>query len=138
MSTTIRSNISKKNEYWIEKHRYYELKHFVLQYPIWKHTLQSLDGLSGQSYEYVIRTLDYISDPVAKLAEAREYLHNKIDLVDRTAQLTDEEYGVYILRGILLDKSYDALISKEWVPFSREQYYRMYRRFFWLLDQERD
>lgn len=36
MSTTIHPELSKKNTYWIEKHRYYELKHFCLQYPIWK------------------------------------------------------------------------------------------------------
>ena len=36
MSTVIRPEISKKNLYWIPKHRYYELKHFCLQYPEWK------------------------------------------------------------------------------------------------------
>ena len=36
MATTIRPELSEKNPYWIEKHRYYELKHFCLQYPIWR------------------------------------------------------------------------------------------------------
>ena len=36
MGTTIRPELSEKNPYWIERHRYYELKHFCLQYPIWK------------------------------------------------------------------------------------------------------
>lgn len=48
MSTTIHPELSKKNEYWIEKHRYYELKHFCLQYPIWKEAYQSLDGLEAR------------------------------------------------------------------------------------------
>lgn len=48
MSTTIRPEISKKKNYWIEKHRYYELKHFCLQYPIWKKACSSLDGLAKQ------------------------------------------------------------------------------------------
>ena len=30
MSTTIRANISQNSKYWIEKHRYYELKHFFV------------------------------------------------------------------------------------------------------------
>lgn len=30
MGTDIRATISTKNRYWIEKHRYYELKHFCL------------------------------------------------------------------------------------------------------------
>ena len=36
MSTIIRSELSKKNKYYISKHRYLELKHFCLQYYEWK------------------------------------------------------------------------------------------------------
>lgn len=35
MSTVIRSNISKKNEFHISKYRYLELKNFCLQYDEW-------------------------------------------------------------------------------------------------------
>ena len=47
MGTTIRPELSEKNPYWIERHRYYELKHFCLQYPIWKKAYAALDGLAG-------------------------------------------------------------------------------------------
>lgn len=33
MGTNIRPELSNKSPYWIERHRYYELKHFCLQYP---------------------------------------------------------------------------------------------------------
>ena len=46
MGTTIRPELSEKNPYWIEKHRYYELKHFCLQYPIWRKAYSVLDGYS--------------------------------------------------------------------------------------------
>ena len=36
MSTVIRAELSKNNPYYISKHRYYELKHFCLQYNEWK------------------------------------------------------------------------------------------------------
>lgn len=39
MSTAIRPELSKSSKYWIDRHRYYELKHFCLQYPIWKKLL---------------------------------------------------------------------------------------------------
>ena len=42
----MKSELSKRNPYWIEKHRYYELRHFCLQYPIWKSSYNSLYGLS--------------------------------------------------------------------------------------------
>lgn len=32
MATKIRPVLSEKNKYYIDKHRYYELKHFCLQY----------------------------------------------------------------------------------------------------------
>ena len=47
MGTTIRPELSEKNPYWIEKHRYYELKHFCLQYPIWRKAYSVLDGYSN-------------------------------------------------------------------------------------------
>lgn len=47
MGTTIRPEISKKNRYWIDKHRYYELKYFCLQYPTWKKAHSSLDSIKN-------------------------------------------------------------------------------------------
>ena len=35
MSTVIRPEIARSNAYFISKHRYYELKHFCLQYREW-------------------------------------------------------------------------------------------------------
>lgn len=39
-----RAQLSAKNPCHIPKHRYYELKHFCLQYPDWKKALVLLDG----------------------------------------------------------------------------------------------
>lgn len=47
MGNIIRAEVSENNPYWIEKHRYYELKHFCLQYPTWKRNYVSLEGLSS-------------------------------------------------------------------------------------------
>lgn len=43
MGNIIRAEVSESNPYWIEKHRYYELKHFCLQYPTWKRKLVLLE-----------------------------------------------------------------------------------------------
>ena len=45
----VRSEISKKNPYWIPKHRYFELKHFCLQYPDWKIEYAALLGVDSLS-----------------------------------------------------------------------------------------
>ena len=59
MSTVIRPELSKSSKYWIDRHRYYELKHFCLQYPIWKKAAQLLDALSKSPSlleEYIVDT----------------------------------------------------------------------------------
>ena len=72
MGTTIRPELSEKNPYWIEKHRYYELKHFCLQYPIWKKAYLALNGLAKRPTDLVLfSSQQHLGDPTAKCAEAR-------------------------------------------------------------------
>ena len=58
MATTIRPELSEKNPYWIEKHRYYELKHFCLQYPIWRKAYASLNSFRTDMIERVAEQTD--------------------------------------------------------------------------------
>lgn len=46
MATVLRPELSPKNKYHIDKHRYYELKHFCLQYPEWKKSYSAFDDTS--------------------------------------------------------------------------------------------
>lgn len=42
-----RAELSRKNPYWIPRHRYYELKHFCLQFRDYQHRCLELDGMSN-------------------------------------------------------------------------------------------
>lgn len=137
MSTTIRPELSEKNPYWIEKHRYYELKHFCLQYPIWKQVRDSLNGFSKNSMNIVTFTGDF-GDPTAKCAETRVLYSERMELVEKAALQTDLELGNYILEAVTQGISYDILRAKMNVPCCKETYYKLYRRFFWILDQLRN
>ena len=46
MATILRPELSPKNKYYIDKHRYYELKHFCLQYSEWKKSYSAFDDTS--------------------------------------------------------------------------------------------
>ena len=81
MGTTIRSELSKKNEYWIEKHRYYELKHFCMQYPIWKKLIDYIDSM-GHVSDSEIKTKN-ISDPVLRCVEQREWYISNCKMIER-------------------------------------------------------
>ena len=131
MSTVISPEVSKKNKYWIERHRYYELKHFCMQYPIWKKAYIGLDGMSKQptNLEAIVK-ITGISDPTVKCAEAREFYAKRIEMVENTAKLTDEVLGKYILMGITEGISYDIVKVRTNIPCGKDMYYSLYRKFF--------
>lgn len=128
MSTTIR----------IEKHRYYELKHFCLQYPGWKRDYMALDGLKKQPHDLslLVRT-NVISDPTARCAEAKLFYSERMELVERVAYETDRDLHSYILKAVTEGLSFETLKTQTDIPCCRDVYYDLYRRFFWLLNRAR-
>ena len=138
MSTIIRPEISIQKEYWIERHRYYELKHFCLQYPIWKKALSTLDGFSKTSIRIKEnQNANFVTSPTEKCAEARLFYSDKIRMLEKVAKETDESLSVYILKAVTEGISYDCLKTKYNIPCCKDTYYNLYRRFFWLLSEER-
>lgn len=133
MSTVIRSEISKKNKYWISKHRHLELKHFCLQYPEWKEHSREVswwrasDGRGDPQW----------SDPVAGAAYNRERLVANIRMVEKCAQDASDELWKYILKAVTEDLSYVNLRMVYEIPCSKDMYYDRYRKFFWLLAKTR-
>lgn len=138
MATKIRAELSKNNEYWIEKHRYYELKHFCLQYPIWKRMYYSLDGFrNSYNLDIVITKTNDISDPVYKCVEKKMFYLDRIKMIENVAFLTDISLAKYLIKGVTENMSYDILKVKYNIPCCKDTYYKLYRRFFWLLSKER-
>ena len=139
MSTIVRPEISKKNKYWISKHRYYELKHFCLQYPIWKSAYLSLNEVSiPLSMIGNIATRNGPGDPTGNRAVLKAYYKDKIDLIERVAIDTDRYLYEYLLKAVTEELSYTYLRSKLDIPCGRDMYYERYRKFFWLLSEARD
>ena len=137
MGTTIRPSLSEKNRYWIEKHRYYELKHFCLQYPIWKKAYASLDSLSNRPVDLAAIKSTSISDPTVKCAEARLYFAERMDMIQQAADDADSELSYYILKGVTEGRSYDYLKMNFNIPCSKDTYYDRYIKFFWFLNKAR-
>lgn len=136
MSTTIRPKISEKNKYAIGKHRYYELKHFVMQYPEWKAQLKELNGFKARTIDISFDER-WPSDPTHNEAVLREEYIAKIHVIDICAKETDPIIGPIIVKGILDGSSFDILKLRFNIPCCRDIYYTLYRKFFWLLDKTR-
>ena len=138
MGTDIRAEVSTKNRYWIDKHRYYELKHFCLQYPQWKKMYASLDGLPNHSSTTVsFEKSGSVSSPTEVYAEARIYFYDRMKMVEDAANEAAEFMGGLLLRAVTEELSYECLNAQVRIPCCKDTWYAIYRRFFWLLDKAR-
>lgn len=139
MRETIRSELSKNHKYWIPKHRYYELKYFCLQYPLWKKAYNILDGLQGYSYDIVRSSkTNVISDVTAICVEERSIYLDRMNIIEKTTIETDPYLASYILKAVTEGRSYTYMKETLNIPCGKDMYYDRYRRFFWLLDRKRN
>lgn len=138
MATMIRPEISDRSKYWIDKHRHYELKHFCLQYPSWKRKYENLGipTLSSSIMERLPGT-NIHSDPTSRFAINKAYYWDRINLIEKVAMEADRYLYEYILRAVTEGLSYTYLKTKMKIPCGRDMYYDRYRKFFWLLSEER-
>lgn len=125
MGYTTRPELSKNNPWWISKHRYFELKHFCLQYHEWESICKDVKLTLAQQKE----------DPTGCLATKKTYYEAKMRLVKDTAYNTDTEIGKWIFIGVTDDRSYNYLKMVLNIPCGKDMYYDRYRKFFWLLSE---
>ena len=137
MATVIRAEISEKNRYWIDKHRHYELKHFCLQYPSWKKAYVAYKDSLASSKLDGLPSGNTLSDLTGKIATLKRYYSERMELIERVAKETDEYLYPYILKAVTEELSYTYLKGVLNIPCGRDMYYNRYRKFFWLLSQER-
>jgi hypothetical protein len=138
MATVVRAKISEKNKYYIDKHRYYELKHFCLQYNEWKKAYAACnEAIIFVSGVERIPSSNIPSDLTAKYALKKAHYGERIKMIEQTAKEADEFLEPYILKAVTEGLSYTYLKSRLNIPCGRDMYYDRYRRFFWLLNKAR-
>lgn len=138
MATVIRPQISEKSKYYIDKHRYYELKHFCLQYNEWK----KMYALCNESIIFASNiesspTSNIPSDLTAKYAIKKAYYAERIKIIEKAAMEADDFLYPYILKAVTEGLSYPNLKTKMEIPCGKDMYYDRYRKFFWLLNELR-
>lgn len=139
MSTTVRPEVSQKNPYYIERERYYELKRFCRQYPIWKKAYNALDGLSRRPADLELFSKpNQTSDPTARCAEAREAYSRKMEMVEKCAKDADPILYQYIMAYVTKGDCYSVLKMRDHIPCCKDLFYQTARKFFWLLNRVRD
>lgn len=133
MSTVIRPEVSKRNQYYISRHRYYELKHFCLQYPEFKKIYNDLcEKIPGG----IIHITNDQSIKFDKDIEVRQRYLDKMTLIEDTCKAVDPVIGPYLLKGITEGLPYTYFKMRENIPCGKDYYYDLYRKVFWLLDRK--
>lgn len=131
-----RNELSKKNKYYIPKHRYLELKHFCLQYNDWKKRAESY--ISSSSIIFPGRVSDgKLSDRTGELAVVNADLDRNSRIVKEACERTDRSLSKYIFIAVTQGLSFTTLKMIYEMPCEKDMYYDRYRRFFWVLDKLR-
>ena len=139
MGTKIRANISKKNPYFIESHRYYELKHHCLQYPDWVRKIREIENtLIPSASIFGIESDDTEwHDPTGNAATSLAYLKRNIAMVDQAAIKADPSIAYYIMKSVTEGASYTYLRTTLGMPCGKGYFYKAYRKFWWILSHDR-
>jgi hypothetical protein len=139
MATVIRPEISERNKYYIDKHRYYELKHFCLQYNEWKKEYSKCnDAVIFASRVDRLPSSNVPSDITARYAMQKVFYQQRIQMIEMAARDADDFLYPFILKAVTEGLSYPYLKTRLNIPCGRDMYYDRYRKFFWLLSEMRD
>ena len=132
----MKTELSKKSKYYIPKERRLELAHFCMQYPDWVN--KRVHSLFKVGYSYADQSGVHQAEAKDATFEAASnviYLSFCMDVVEKTARETDPVIGDYIFQAAIRGVSYDKLSAYTQIPCCRNEFYELYRKFFWLLDQ---
>lgn len=138
MGTVIRSELSKRNPYYISKHRYYELKHYCLQWHEWQREYASLALKTPHTGALIKMDVKSYAcdDKTAYMGSKMAVLSNRMDLITDLIHQCGDGIEPWLSMAIKDGKSYPVLQSYG-IPCGKDYFYRCYRKFFWLLDEFR-
>lgn len=137
MGTNYRPSVSKKNKYWISKHRFYEIQHMCYQYQEWKDEYRTLSEqtVSGIDYDGMPHGTG-VSSPTENVGIRLTELANKIALVEETAIEADPLLAKYILKAVTDENvTFNYLQQVMNIPCGKDMYYSKRRRFYWLMSR---
>lgn len=137
MSTVLRTELSRKNKYFISKHRRLELVHFCLQYDEWDKALKMVKYYPSTDLDKVTPSNREVSDITAENAVRLEELKRNMRIVKDTCFETDIEICDWIFLGVTKGYSFTKLKTAYNLPCEKEMYYDRLKKFFYLLDKKR-
>lgn len=131
----MRNYIPHYAKYGLPAARYSELRAFCLQYPLWQAEAKSLLGVGAQNYSSMPHGSG-VGDPVARAAERREQLTDKIATVERVARaVEDGRWYTALIQNCCMGRSLSVIDQAILPTANRNAYYRARRAFYLALDE---
>ncbi len=121
------------SEYNISREKYRELKYFCLQYPEWKHQLQTLTDDLKAPIITDMPTAHNGTDSTAMIMLKRIELAEKCALVEQTAQEVCGDTYSALLKNVTEGIRYESMATYT----GRRQFYENRRKFFYSLAKKR-
>lgn len=144
MGTSVRTELSKNNKFYIPKWRRLELKYYCMQI---SDLLKQYDDCVYICKRYAEETK---VDPtnkrwssVEEAAEMRDILSRRINpfayAANDIARLYGEEVASMVQCGVQNNVNYDILVARTGITScSKRKYYKAYHQFFYILDKYRN
>lgn len=123
----LRTEVSKKNPYYISRHRFLELKHFCAQYPEWRELY----------FLAKTQTMGEEKDPTGFYASVMADCQKNMELVRNVSHAVDKVIGPYIFLHVTRGDSFDKLLACDGIPCCRESFYIFLRQFYHDLSLEK-
>lgn len=136
MGTNIRTSISKTSPFYLSKHEYLMTKHFAMQYAEWKKQKAEIETRIAYGFKIGGVQHEKVYCPVEAAQEDAERYSCRIDLIEQIAKIAGEDIWQIVLVGVTTDCNYEYLRLVKNIPCCKDTYYKMYRKFFWLLNRE--
>lgn len=122
-------------KYGLSAARYNELRAYCLQYPLWQAEAKSLLGVGAQKYSSMPRGSG-VSDPVARAAERRERLMEKINMVENVARTIEGgKWYTALIQNCCMGRGL-TMIDPTILPTSNRNAFYVARRAFYLVLDE--
>lgn len=132
----LRPCLSARNPYALSKHRYYELKHFCLQYPEWKKMYYMLEP-AVKSNSLIKISKDIYTKDLYEAAAIRSDLKRNMEMIDRVAKETDSVMSRWIFLAVTDGANYTRLKTFYDIPCGKDLFYAYIRKFYYLLSLEK-
>ncbi len=136
MRESTKGKLSKKNQYYIPKYRYYELKYHCLQYDEWVKEVNSLNFfIRSKTFENDRVDGGEIVDQTFLFVDNLQRYNNSVDVVDTCLLYLPENLREPIKDAVTHGIGYSVIQAKYELYCTRDEYYNAYHKFFWVLDK---